>query len=198
MAPSGDITRLLQKADQGDREAAGQLFGLVANDLRAIVHKRKRSAPPAGDVPTTLLIDEAFCRLVGRNAATWNPGDRRKFFGFASNQIHDLLIKAARSEKAAKRGGACQRVELDDRQMAATNGVAGQDLELLLDLQAALDKFEQFSPEEALLFRLRYFLDCTFEEAAAITGVSATQAKRAYQRARLWLQRELKEYDLDS
>lgn len=195
MAHSGDITQLLCKADEGDHQAANQLFALVEKELKAIARKRKRTAPALGDVATTLLVDEAFCRLVGRQAADWNPGDRRKFFGFASNQIHELLIKTARAENAAKRGGGRQRVAIDDP--AAEGGAAG-DVDLLLDLQAALDKFAQLSAQDALLFRLRYFLDCTFDEIAAIVDVSATEAKRAYQRASRWLQRALKEYHLDA
>jgi RNA polymerase sigma factor (TIGR02999 family) len=198
MAQSDEITLLLRKADEGDHQAANQLFGLVEKELKVIARKRKRTAPAAGDVPTTLLVDEAFCQLVGQNAATWNPGDRRKFFGFASNQIHELLIKTARAENAAKRGGGRQRVDLDNQAAGGSEGSPVGDLELLLDLKSALDKFEQLSAQDALLFRLRYFLDCTFEETAAVAGVSATEAKRAYQRARLWLQRELKEYNLDS
>jgi len=179
-------------------QAANHLFILVENDLKLIARKRKRAAPGLGDVATTLLVDEVFCRLVGQDAATWDAGDRRKFFGYASNQIHEMLIKTARAERAAKRGGGQQRVELDDQPVSKSAADPIEDVELLLDLKAALDKFEQVSPQDALLFRLRYFLDCTFDESAEVAGVSPTEAKRAFQRTKLWLQRELKEYNLDS
>lgn len=199
MSQAGDITRLLRLADQGDRQASNQLFMLVENDLKAIARKRKRAAPGLSrDVATTFLVDEAFCRLVGQDAATWDAGDRRKFFGYASTQIHDLLIKTARAERAAKRGGGHHRVELENNEPAEPSAGAIDDLQLLLDLKNALDRFEQFSPQDALLFRLRYFLDCTFDEVAEVVSVSPTEAKRAYQRARMWLQRELKEYNIDS
>jgi hypothetical protein len=45
---------------------------------------------------------------------------------------------------------------------------------------------------------LCYFLGCTFEEMANLVGGSATQAKRSYELAKLWLRRKLKEYDMDS
>jgi RNA polymerase sigma factor (TIGR02999 family) len=197
MPQPGDITQLLQRADQGDRDAADQLFRLVEEDLKIIVRKRKRAAPASSDASTTLLVDEVFCRLVGRDAATWNAGDRRKFFGYASNQIHDLLIKAARAEGAAKRGGDRQRVDSEQCEIAA-GGNDINDVDLLLDLKSALERFEQFAAEDALVFRLRYFLDCTFDEVAEVAGISATQVKRAYQRAQSWLQRELKEYGYDA
>ena len=94
MSQPGEITDLLRRADQGDRDAAGRLFALVEGDLRAIARKRKRAVPVGGDQSTTLLVDDAFLRLVGQQATTWEPGDRRKFFGYAANQIHQMLVKA--------------------------------------------------------------------------------------------------------
>jgi RNA polymerase sigma factor (TIGR02999 family) len=198
MSQTGDITLLLQRADQGDRDAAGRLFRLVESDLKLIARKRRRTAPASADASTTLLVDEAFCRLVGNKAATWQPGDRRKFVGFAARKMHDLLVKAARAERASKRGGGRQRLEREEGEIAAPVGGAFGNPDMLLDLKEALDRFEQFAPEDALGFRLRFFLNCTFEELAEVLGVSATEAKRTFQRAKLWLSNELKEYALDA
>jgi RNA polymerase sigma factor (TIGR02999 family) len=195
MAQPGDITRLLQHADEGDRDAAGRLFSLVEEDLKVIARKRKRSAPAGFDVSTTLLVDEAFLRLVGQDASTWEPGDHRKFFGYASKQIHELLIKTARADRAAKRGGGQRRVDLDEGEISERRG---RDLDMQLDLKDALERFERFAPDDALLFRVRYFLGCTFDEAAELLGISATEAKRSHERARLWLEGELEAYRLDS
>jgi RNA polymerase sigma factor (TIGR02999 family) len=197
MTQPGEITQLLRQADQGDRDAADRLFRLVEKDLKAIARKRKGAAPGGGNLSTTVLVDDAFCRLVGQQAAAWEPGDRGKFFGYASKKIHDLLIQGARAEGRVKRGGRHHRVELEPGEAVPAEG-RSEELDLLLDLKSALDQFEQFAPEEALGFRLRYFLGCTFEEVADVLGVSVTEAKRGQARARLWLQAELKEYDLDT
>ena len=71
-------------------------------------------------------------------------------------------------------------------------------LELLIDLKDALLRFQQFARDDAILFRIRFFLECTFEETADIMGTSKTEAVRSYQRTQLWLRRELKEYQLDA
>jgi hypothetical protein len=42
------------------------------------------------------------------------------------------------------------------------------------------------------------FLGGKFEETADALGVPATEAKRSYQRARLWLENKLKEFNLDA
>ncbi len=196
MGDAGDITRLLRMADGGDAAAVGRLFALVQDDLKAIARRRKRLSPSAADASTTVLVDEAFLRLVGQQATEWAPGDRRKFFGFASNQMHDLLLKGARAARAAKRGGGRARADQEPDEIAQRGDAA--DIDLLIDLKEALERFERFAVQDALIFRLRYFLASTFEEAAQIADVSVTQAKRCYERARLWLENELKDYALDA
>src|SRR4051812_6449413 len=82
MTQTGDIPLLLQRADQGDGAADNQLYALVIEDLKQIARKRKRAAEVKADVSTTMLVHDAFLQLVGRNVTAWQPGDRRKFFGY--------------------------------------------------------------------------------------------------------------------
>jgi RNA polymerase sigma factor (TIGR02999 family) len=147
MPQSGEITRLLQRAEEGDSAAAGELFVLVEEDLRRIARKRKRDAAlgAAVDASTTGLVDEAFIRLVGQNMTTWEPGDRRKFFAFVSNKIHDFLIDELRKQQAQKRGGDRQQVELDTVVPNLTPEPLGH-LDLLIDFKTALLRLEEFGP----------------------------------------------------
>jgi RNA polymerase sigma factor (TIGR02999 family) len=199
MAEPGDITRLLQESDQGKAEAANQLFVLVEQDLRRIARKRKRVAGVGtdADASTTVMVDEVFCRLVGKNLTTWQAGDRRKFFAYVSTKMHDFLIDELRKHQAQKRGGAAARVDLDGAVAEPPAGASG-NLDVLLDLRAALGRLQQFALEDAILFRVRFFLHCTFEETADTMGLSKTEVVRSYQRTALWLRREFKEYDLDA
>jgi RNA polymerase sigma factor (TIGR02999 family) len=189
----GDITLLLRRAGAGDRDAADQLFRRVEADLRAIAGKRRRNFPGGLDAPTTLLI--AFCRLMAGGAEAASPTDRQAFFRFAATKIHDLLVELARAERAQKRGGVRERVEAEPADPCAP---PSDDLDLLIDLQEALARFEAFAPQDASVFRVRYFLDCTFEETAEALGVSASEAKRGFARAKLWLQRQLRGYADDA
>ena len=199
MPDAGDITRLLREADSGRTEAADALFRLVQDDLRRIARKRKRAAGVGAgiDASTTMLVDDAFLRLVGQDATRWQPGDRRKFFAFVSNKIHDLLIDRLREQRALKRGAGQAAAPLADDLAGTDDGPLSQ-LALLVDLEQALARLHQFAPDDALFFRIRFFLDCTVEETAVIVGVSKTEGVRSLQRTKLWLQRELKDYNLDT
>jgi RNA polymerase sigma factor (TIGR02999 family) len=191
----GDITLLLQRANAGDRDAADQLFRRVEADLRAIAGKRRRNFPRGLDASTTLLIDEAFCRLLGGAGKAASPADRQAFFRFAATKIHHLLVELVRAERALKRSGGRERVDAD---LADPRARTADDLDLLVDLEEALARFETFAPQDASVFRVRYFLDCTFEETAGVLGGSASEAKRAFARAKLWLQQQLKGYADDA
>jgi RNA polymerase sigma factor (TIGR02999 family) len=197
MPNPGDVTLLLQRASGGDRDAADALYRLVEKDLRAIAGKRKRRFEnPEGS--TTILVDDAFCKLVGGDATVWRPGDRGKFFSYAANKIHDLLVDAARAQLAQKRGGDRVQVDVEALDPAAPGAEALEQTDFLIDLKDALDRLEKFAPREAAVFRIRYFLGCTFDETAEVLQLSATEAKRLLSKAQMWLQRELKGYERES
>lgn len=168
MSEPGEITLLLQQANQGDGHAADRLFRLVEKELRAIAANRQRQVHQ--DVTLTGVVDEAFCKLIGQNNTQWKTGDRQKFFQYAATKIHNILVDSLRASQRAKRRNEYQRVGLDfaDPDDKA-DGVESHTL--LLDLKTALDEMPPESETDATIFRIRYFLGCTIEETAEIMGV---------------------------
>ena len=192
MPDPGDVTELLQKASEGNRDAADALYRLVEKDMRAIAGRRKKHFENRAEGSTTELVDDAFVKILSVNQR-WHPGDRTRFFSFVANKIHDLLVDAARSKLAAKRGG--NRDQSNDIAIDPVDHRRMDDCDFMLDLKAALMKLSEFAPEEAQTFRIYYFLGSTYDETANIRQISATEAKRQLKRAQLWLQRELQGYD---
>jgi RNA polymerase sigma factor (TIGR02999 family) len=183
MPTPGEVTQLLQWADRGDRAAADELYRLVEKDLRAIAGKRKQCLDRPADGSTTVLVDDAFCKLVG--------GDRRKFFAYVATKIHDLLVDAARAGKAQKRGGDRRRLDVQELDPAAADG---DESDFMIDLKNALDRMDEVEQQEAVAFRNYHLLGCTFDETAQMLQVSATEAKRLVRKSQQRLQRELKGY----
>jgi RNA polymerase sigma factor (TIGR02999 family) len=98
-----------------------------------------------------------------------------------------ILIENARRRKSIKRGGNMSQRELADEAAVAP----GEDIDELLDLDAALTKLAEQEPELAKLVELRYFAGLTVEEAAQALGVSTRTVKRNWAFARAWLGREM-------
>ena len=90
MPDAGTITRSLNAAEAQDAQADEELYRLVKDDIQRIARKRKRGA--GIDASTIGLVDDAFCRLSGRDETTWQPGGQRKFFSYISKKIHGDLI----------------------------------------------------------------------------------------------------------
>jgi RNA polymerase sigma factor (TIGR02999 family) len=116
---------------------------------------------------------------------------RGHFFAAAAEAMRRILVESARRKKRLKRGGGRHREVLDDAALAAP----AED-ERLLELDAALEKFQQANPRAAELVKLRYFAGLTNEQAAEALGISSATADRDWTYAKAWLLREMKKGDL--
>ena len=133
-----------------------------------------------GQLQTTALIHEAYMRLVG--AGPIEIQNRGHFFAIASRQMRRVLVDAARSEHAQKRGGPELKVPLDEVRIAA--GHRGEDL---LALDEALRELELVDPRAAKVVELRYFGGYTDKEVVDTLGVALSTVRRDWEFARSWL-----------
>jgi RNA polymerase sigma factor (TIGR02999 family) len=128
-------------------------------------------------------VHEAYLRLVGSDAAyPWKS--RGHFFAAAAEAMRRILVEHARAKQTMKRGGGRQRVELD---LAVPAVLQCDDLEELLELDAALARLEQEDSAKAELVKLLYFAGFTLDEAAAAQGLTRSTAYRHWLYARAWL-----------
>jgi hypothetical protein len=79
----GEVTVLLRKLAQGQSEVAGQLAGLVYQELRRIAGAYMRDERPGHTLQPTALVNEAWLRLVDQTQVEWR--DRAHFFGVRHN-----------------------------------------------------------------------------------------------------------------
>ena len=178
-------TVILNRAQQGDLKAAGELLPLVYDELRRVAAARMADGAPGHTLQPTALVHEAWLRLVGQDSEAQFQ-DRTHFFAAAAEAMRHILIDHARRKQALRHGGGQQRVEADDLQIAAP---AADDE--LLAVDEALDRLARLDPAKAELVKLRYFVGMTFAEAAAALGISEPAAKRRWSLARAWLFNEI-------
>lgn len=119
-------------------------------------------------------------RLVG--AGPIQIQDRGHFFAIASKQMRRVLVDAARSENAQKRGGPAMKVPLDEMRIAA-----GSRDENLLALDEALKELEQIDPRASKVVELRFFGGYTDKEVVEALAVGLSTVRRDWEFARSWL-----------
>jgi RNA polymerase sigma factor (TIGR02999 family) len=179
-----EITRLLHRWQEGDREALGALASAAYDDLRAIAAGYLRRERSGHTLQATGLVNELYLRLTQIRSVQIE--DRRHFYAFAAQLMRLILIDHARQARAGKRPGSHARVPLHD-EIAWVDATSDE----MLELDIALNELEAVAERKVRVLELRYFLGCTNEEAAQVLGVSRPTIDRDLEFAKAWLYRRL-------
>ena len=176
-----DVTRLLDSASAGDRQAAAKLLPLVYDELRKLAATKMAAENHGHTLDATALVHEAYLRLTGSQTFE----SRSHFMRAAAEAMRRILVDHARGRTADKRGGHRQRVPLDEAVCWT------ESPNHLLALEDALSRFAVEEPRKAELVVLRFFAGMTIPEAAQALGVSVPTAERWWAFARTWLYADL-------
>src|SRR5215470_487092 len=107
-----EVTRLMDAAAAGDRQAAADLLPLVYDELRRLAAIRLADEPSGNTLQPTALVHEAYLRLVDSpDGDHWNH--RGHFFAACAEAMRRILVEHARRKKRHKHGGQRQRLSLD-------------------------------------------------------------------------------------
>jgi RNA polymerase sigma factor (TIGR02999 family) len=176
-----EVTKILDKIERGDPNAAGQLLPLVYEELRRLAAARLAREAPGQSLQATALVHEAYLRLIGSDPD--KPFDGRgHFFAAAAEAMRRILIDRARDRKRLKRGGERRRVRIDLDALLVE--APGDDL---LALDEALSALAKEDSGAAKLVKLRAFAGLTLPQAAEVLGISRRTADRDWAYARAWL-----------
>ncbi len=181
--PAG-VTALLQQIRQGDRAAESDLIPLIYNQLQAIARRQMAHERPDHSLQATILVHEAFLRLVGNSQIDWS--NRAHFFALASRVMRRMLVDHARAANAQKRPGPRQKVELD----SALVFVEAQAADVV-SLDQALERLAAWDARQCRVVEMHFFGGLGFEEIGEVLTISTRTAKRDWSMARAWLYREL-------
>jgi RNA polymerase sigma factor (TIGR02999 family) len=174
-----EVSRLLESARDGDKNAFDSLIALVYHELRHIAASLMRGQVHDRTLQPTAVVNEAWMRL---NAGDHTWDNKAHFFGAAARAMRQVLTEEARRRSSQKRAGDAKRVILQD--FASSSEEPAVDILALDEALAALGEVDQ---RFVRLIELRYFAGCSFEEVAELTGRSVATAKRDWTYARAWL-----------
>lgn len=176
-----DVTRILERAPQGDPKAAEELLPLVYEELRKLAAHKMAGEAPGQTLQATALVHEAWLRLAGAREQPWDS--RGHFFAAAAEAMRRILVDNARRKQSQKHGGGMERLDLEHLNVALV-----EDDATVLAVSEALDRLADEDAQCAELIQLRFFAGLSNVEAANMLGMAERTAKRvwAYGRARLY------------
>jgi RNA polymerase sigma factor (TIGR02999 family) len=183
------VSRLLTELEEGHDAAAGELFALLYEELRALAHRHRLRWRDDYTLNTTALVHEAYLKLVGHSSC--GVTSRAHFFGLASKAIRHILCNYARDRRALKRGGGLERLPFEDDAALSVPAAGAGEAEVLVALDDALRRLDQVYPRLSRVVECRFFGGLSIEETAATIGVSPRTVKRDWAVAQAWLHREM-------
>ena len=184
MAKDADLTGLLQAWNEGDSDALATLTRLVHQELREIARRLLADERRDGRWQPTELVQESYLRLLDWRAVHWQ--NRAHFFATASRMMRRVLVDAARTRRALKRGQGVDTMPLDDVDPPGERPNVD-----LLALELALERLATVNLRASRVIELRFFGGFTVEETAEALAISPRTVINDWNAARLWLVQHL-------
>lgn len=175
-----DVTRILDRVQAGDPQAAEELLPLVYDELRRLAAARMANEAPGQTLQPTALVHEAWLRLGGDQQPRWQ--NRAHFFGAAAEAMRRILIDRARKRQLRASSGLAAPEELHESRLQLR--VPEDEL---LALHEVLDQLAKVDADAARLVKLRYFVGLSMAETVEALGISLRQGERLWTFAKAWL-----------
>jgi len=176
---------LVHEAESGSEQARDGLFAALYDELHRMAQRELRRNSAATLSPTTLL-HETFLNVAQRESAAFS--DRSRFMAYAARAMRGLVIDYLRNRNAQKRGGAFEITSLPTE----LPGCADPDIEIE-QLNEALDALAKIDSRLAECVDLKFFCGFSFNDIAQMRDVSERTVQRDWDKARLLLNRFIKD-----
>ena len=183
---AGELTLLLRRWSEGEREVEGQLLERLYPLLHHLAARQLRREAQKG-LRTTELAHEAYLDLFHGSPVDWQ--DVRHFAALASTVVRRVVHDLARERQSLKRGGSEQVFSLAE---LAHEPVAPQrNDDEVLALHDAIQELSAIDPEAGRVVELRFFGGLEVEDIACCCGLGVATVGRRWRFARAWLRRRL-------
>ena len=176
---------MLIQLSEGKSQVVDDILPLIYDELRSLASNYLRRERSDHTLQPTALVHEAYIKLIDQTQVKWQ--NRAHFFGIAANIMRRILVDYARKHGADKRGGAAEKLPLEEEIMIVSEGKSAE----LLALDEALENLSKIDPQKSKIVELRYFGGLSVEETAEVLGVSEITVKRHWRMAKAWLYGQL-------
>jgi RNA polymerase sigma factor (TIGR02999 family) len=170
----GEVTRLLIRWRDGDREAYDRLAALVYPEIHAMAQRRARGSAPLG---ASTLVSETYLKFLA--AGKSEPEDRQQFFGLMATIMRQVIIDEARSLQRLKRAG--RHVTLNEDALSVDSMDRAQ---FLIQVDEIIDRLNETDERLCRVFECRFFAGLTTAETAEALASSERTVERLWSRSR--------------
>jgi RNA polymerase sigma factor (TIGR02999 family) len=186
---SPTLVVLFASAEQGGSASNSALFAALYTELHRIATRELARNGWGVSLGATSLLHEAYLDLSSRHGTVFP--DRNRFMAYAARVMRGLIVDYSRNRRAQKRGGLFELTALSTDALEVAVGTA--ELGRISD---ALDDLSGVEPVLSEIVDLKYFCGFSFEEIAAMKGLSERTIRRHWIKARAYLHTALRNADL--
>ena len=186
---SPTLALLFSSVEQGESASSSALFAALYSELHRIATRELARNGWGVSLGATSLLHEAYLDLSKRSGSAFP--DRHRFMAYAARVMRGLIVDYSRNRRAQKRGGLFELTALSTDALEVAVGTAE-----LVQISDALDDLSSVEPLLAEIVDLRYFCGFTFEEVAAMKGLSERTIRRHWIKARAYLHATIRDADL--
>ena len=181
-----DLAALVESADRGESSAAEPLFAALYSELRRIARYQLARQGKSVTISPTTLLHEAFLNLAGKDGSRFP--DRARFMAYTAKAMRTFIIDHAREKHAQKRGGMFEITSFSTENMQEC-----VDYREVSEVGSALEELAKVEPELAEGVDLKFFCGLSFAEIAAMRDVSERTIQRNWEKARLFLRKQIRQ-----
>ncbi len=175
------ITEMFRRAGT-DPMVANQLYELVRQRFRQIGIVRKRVLGAGDSLPTDVVVDEVFIKLLRSHPDHWQ--NREHVVRAAALAMQHVVINHLRRTRRNPE----KELTTSGSGIADPNAVES-DAELAV--QDSISRLSDLHPQWATIVRLKHFGQLTFAEVATEMELTIHQVQSRHQLALAWLRRDL-------
>ena len=165
------------------RQGPAALYSALYEDLKKRAKRERRKLSAGQTFATTALVNEAFFKL----ARAKEFASRGHFLNTAAAAMRQVLVDAARSALAEKRGSGVKALSLDDTGVGLMPADPAEGGENLLVLDEALKRLGELNPRLVQVVECRFFSGYSDAETAEALGVNERTVRRDWIKAKAWL-----------
>jgi RNA polymerase sigma factor (TIGR02999 family) len=181
-ADEASLERLFAGADSGDPASSSALYTALYSELHRVASRQLGRHGWGVSLGATSLLHEAYFDLAKKAGGAFP--DRNRFIAYAARVMRGLIVDYARNRKAQKRGGLVELTALSSEALEVPAAAPDEDL---VRISQAVDDLQNVEPVLAEVVDLKFFCGFSFEEIAAIKGLSERTVRRQWTKARAYL-----------